>query len=70
MKTNTLSNRTLRQMLNLHLLNHCTDCGEQRHKVYFENLPEKMKKEVFEFKDESCFLYCDKCQEYSIIISI
>lgn len=69
MKKNKLVELTLRQMLNYHLLNHCTQCGSKRIRVTIEELPEEMKKEIKDYKEESYFLYCDKCQEYSLVIN-
>lgn len=68
MKKNKLIELTLKQMLNYHLLNHCTNCGSQRIKVTFEELPEDMKKEVSNLKKEDIyFLYCNNCKEHAMV---
>lgn len=68
MKKNKLIELTLKQMLNYHLLNHCTNCGSKRIKVLFEELTENMKEEVSELKKEDIyFLYCESCKKYSLV---
>lgn len=57
-------------MLNDHLLNHCTNCGSHRTRVPFNELPEDIKRDVKEFKDEAYFLYCKCCSEYSIVFEL
>lgn len=59
---------TLKQALNYHLLNHCTNCGTYRTRVPFTELPKDIKKEVKEFYNENYILYCKNCQEYSLVI--
>ena len=55
-------------MLNYHLLNHCTNCGSQRIKVTFEELPEGMKKEVSDLKSNDVyFMNCENCKEFSMV---
>jgi len=55
-------------MLNYHLLTHCTDCGSKRIKVSFDELPEEMKKEVYQLKTNGAYyMYCENCKEYSMV---
>lgn len=68
MKKNKLIELTLKQMLNHHLLNHCTNCGSKRIKATFEELPTAMKREVSELKSNDVyFLYCERCKEFSMV---
>lgn len=55
-------------------LNHCRDCGRERTKVQFEQLPKNAMQafqQLFKtepFKDKkNQFLYCKKCNAYSIL---
>jgi hypothetical protein len=69
-KKNEFIELTLKQMLNHHLINNCTNCGSKRIKVTFEVLPEEMKKEIKEILEEGCyFLHCENCQGYSVVIN-
>ena len=68
MKKNKLIELTLKQMLNHHLVNHCTNCRSKRIKVTLTELPEAMKKEVLEFlNEEPNYLYCENCNENSMV---
>jgi len=57
------------------LYNNCSDCGNERTKVKFEELPDAFKKgfkELLEnapFKNGATFLYCKHCAQYSILSS-
>ena len=58
----------LKQMLNHHLLNKCSNCGSKRIKANFEEMPEEMKKGVTELKiNDVYFMYCENCKEYSMV---
>lgn len=57
------------------LFNNCSTCGKERQPVGFEDLPEASKKGFIDlmnqepYKSRSKFLWCSKCNEYSILSS-
>ena len=59
--------------LYLELFNNCSSCGKGRETVKFEDLPEASKNGFEEllkqepYKSGATFLYCRKCNEYSIL---
>lgn len=70
--------KRLEELMNLSIMagefNHCRECGEERSSVQFYQLPKK-DKEAFQpllkFKpfrgNKNQFLYCKKCNLYSIV---
>jgi len=74
MKTNTQKVfKNVELQLYLELFNNCSSCGKERETVNFEDLPEASKKGFKElikqepYKSGATFLYCRKCNEYSIL---
>ena len=57
----------------LEFFNNCSSCGKEREIIKFENLPEASKKGFKEllkqesYKSGATFLYCKKCNAYSIL---
>ena len=58
------------------LFNNCSICGKERETVTFGDLPEASKKGFKElmnqepYKMGATFLYCRKCNEYSILSNL
>lgn len=48
-------------------VNVCSTCGNPRHEVAFENLPEEAKNGFKDYKDNAVFVYCMKCNQYGMI---
>lgn len=70
MKKNKLIEQTLKQMLNYHLQNHCSNCDSKRTRVPFYELPEEIKRHAKESKDTAYFLHCKNCNEYSAVFEL
>jgi hypothetical protein len=50
-------------------LNTCGICGNPKHEINFDQLPDEAIKGFEDFKDEAVILYCMKCNEYNLIMS-
>ena len=47
--------------------NKCRNCGSERIELNENELPQKMKNDLFEAGLKGRYLYCPGCKEYSII---